>query len=335
MILYRLIRCYLKIGLYFFYKKITVSGKENIPDNGAILYVANHQNAMIDPLIIATSTKSMFFLTRASAFKNKLVSKFLRAIQMIAIYRVRDGVDSKALNEAVFEECLEVFTKNKSILIFPEGSHSIKRQVRPLRYGFTRMTIDYLIANPDKDLQIVPIGLNYTNTKNYAEEVYLIFGKPIKSRELLVEDDLQKTKSNLINEVRDNLKKITVHIEEDNYAEVFNSLAEKDYLNPIITNKKIKSANFKAVTIPSKSKNIFYHLMQLNSIIPFLIWFWLRKKIEAKEFISTAKYSLGLTVFPLFYGLQTIAVAVFFGNTMAIYYVALCFILVFLSTKTR
>ena len=75
--------------------------------------------------------------------------------------------------------------------------------------------------------------------------------------------------------------------------------------------------------------------MQLNSIIPFLIWFWLRKKIEAKEFISTAKYSLGLTIFPLFYGLQTIAVAVFFGNTMAIYYVALCFILVFLSTKTR
>lgn len=333
--LYLIIRFYMKIGLYFFYKKITISGKESIPKKGAILYVVNHQNAMMDPLIVATTTKPTYFLARASAFKNKLVSTFLRSIQMIAIYRVRDGVDSKALNESVFDACLDLFNNNKSMLIFPEGSHSVKRQIRSLRAGFTRITIDYLTANPNKDLQIVPIGLNYNNTFNYAKEVHIIYGETIKAREFFNRDSKTETKNNLINEVHKQLKAITVHIEEDNYQKVHASITEKEYLDPITTNERIKTLNFKRIKTVSNSKNIFYYLMQLNSIFPFLIWYWLQPKITSKEFISTAKYSLGLTVFPLFYTLQAVVINSFFGNIIALCYVALCFILVFLSTKTR
>ena len=115
MILYRLIKAYIKFAIFLFYKEVKISGKENIPKKGPILFVANHQNAMMDPLIVATATKhTMYFLARASAFKNKIASKLLRAIHAIAIYRVRDGVNSKALNEAVFAECLSLFNKGEN-----------------------------------------------------------------------------------------------------------------------------------------------------------------------------------------------------------------------------
>ena len=76
MFLYRIVKLYVKTGLFLFYKKITITGEKNIPKNKAILFVANHQNAMMDPLIVATATnKTMYFLARASAFKNKIAAK--------------------------------------------------------------------------------------------------------------------------------------------------------------------------------------------------------------------------------------------------------------------
>jgi len=338
MLVYTLVKSYIKTAILLFYKQVKISGRENIPKNGPILFVANHQNAMMDPLIVATATdKTMYFLARASAFKNKIAAKLLRVIHAIAIYRVRDGVDSKALNEAVFDECLSLFNQNKNILIFPEGSHSVKRQVRSLRAGFTRMTLDYLLANPDKDLLIVPIGLNFDDTVSYAKSLHIVFGKPINSRQFFDKEDLNKSRGNLINEVHYQLTKVTVHIDNDNYEEQFNSLTKEDFLHPVETNKKLNTKNQKPKTKDQspKPKNIFYYLMMLNSIFPFLIWKWLELKIKEKEFISTAKFSLGITIFPLFYFLQTLLVYHFFGGFYTLSYIVLCFVLVILSTKTR
>ncbi len=336
MILYKVVKFYVKTGLHLFYKNIRVSGKENIPKNGPILFVANHQNAMMDPLVVATATNNtMYFLARASAFKKKIASKLLRSIHAIAIYRVRDGVNSKALNEAVFNECLGLFNEKQNILIFPEGSHSQKRQVRSLRAGFVRMTIDYLIANPTKNLKIVPVGLNYSDTFNYAEKLHVVFGEPINSRQFFNEDDINTSRSKLINEVHQKLKNVTVHIDSENYENVYASLTKEDFLNPIATNKKIDNEIATPKNNKQKKKNIFYYLLILNSIVPFLIWGWLKPKIKELEFISTAKFSLGLTIFPINYFIQTIFINAFFGNVIAFTYVLFTFILVFLSTKTR
>lgn len=330
MLLYKIVKFYVKTGLFLFYKNILISGEENIPKNKPILFVANHQNAMMDPLLVATSTpKVMYFLARASAFKNKIAAKLLNAIHAIAIYRVRDKVDSKKLNEAVFKQCLNLFNEKQNILIFPEGSHSAKRQIRSLRAGFTRMTIDYLLNNPKKDLIIIPVGLNYTDTQNYAESVHIKYGKPIFSRTFFNEDDLNKTKGNLINEVKKQLKKVTIHIDDENYEEDIKQFNKQDFL--FID----KASQYSKLKIKHSKFSIFYTLMKLNSIFPFFIWHWLKPKIKEKEFLSTAKFSLGLTAFPLFYFLQSLVVLKLFGGIFALTYLIISFILVFLSTKTR
>ena len=341
--LYTIVRFYVKIGLHLFYKKIEVVGLENIPKKGAVLFVANHQNAMMDPILIGTNNpRILYFLARASAFKNKIAGKLLNEINAIAIYRVRDGVDSKKRNEAVFKKCTNLLNKNKSILIFPEGSHDKVRRVRSLRAGFTRITIDYLLNNPDKEFYIIPVGINYSNTVNYAKEVKIIYGKPILASKLFNKENLDKSRSILLVEVHQKLKEITVHIEEENYETILASLTEKDFLTPKITNSKLKTLkpqtpNSKPQTqnLKPQTQNIFYYIMMVNSFIPFLVWKWLKPKIKATEFISTAKFSLGLTIFPIVYFLQTLLVNHFFGNTVALIYVVFCFLIIILSSKTR
>ncbi len=340
MLLYHLVKTYIKTGLFLFYKKTTVLGKENIPEKGPILFVANHQNAMMDPLVVATSTKkTMYFLARASAFKNKIAAKLLTAIHAIAIYRVRDGVNSKELNEAVFSHCNDLLNQHKNILIFPEGSHHIVRKVRSLRAGFTRITFDFLNENKEANLVIIPIGLNYSNTINYAKSLTIIYGKPIYTRQFYNETNLEKSTDNLIKEVHQKLSALTVHIEDsENYNTILNHLNETELLTPQQTNEKIKKINFTENLKKKKAtkiKNVFYYIMVLNSIFPFLIWKWLQPKIDAIEFVSTAKYALGLTIFPLFYFIQTILIYIFFGGTFAMLYILLCFLLIILSTKTR
>lgn len=338
--LYNSVRLYVKIGLNLFYKKIDVVGLENIPKKGVVLFVANHQNAMMDPILIGTNIpRKLYFLARASAFKNKIAGKLLNAIHAIAIYRVRDGVDSKKLNEAVFKQCNDLLNNNKSILIFPEGSHSYLRKVRSLRAGFVRIALDYLEKNPDKEFHIIPIGMNYSNTRDYAKEIRIIYGKPILASQFYFKEDLNKSKNTLINEVHKKLKELTVHIEnEENHDAIISTILEKEFLTPKITNNKIQNLGKQNSTFKiqhSKSKNFFYYLMQLNSIVPILFWKWLKPKVKQVEFISTAKFSLGLTIFPLVYFIQTLLVNHFFGNFYAAIYVCFCFLTVLLSTKTR
>jgi len=338
MILYRLVKFYIKTGLFLFYKKISIIGEENIPKKGPILFVANHQNAMMDPLVVATSTNTvMYFLARASAFKNKVAAKLLSAINAIAIYRVRDGVNSKALNESVFGHCTSLLSNGKSILIFPEGSHNIVRKVRPLRAGFTRIAFDYLAKNEGEDLIIIPIGLNYNNTINYAKSLHIIYGKPISAAKYFDKNNRNKSTGDLIKVVHKKLSELTVYIDDsENYDSIISSLAEDDFLTPIKTNNSIKNLNTNISKFKEpKSKNIFYFLMMFNSFFPFLIWKWLHPKVQALEFISTAKFSLGITAFPIFYILQSFVVSHFFGSFYAFLYLIISFLLVFISTKTR
>jgi 1-acyl-sn-glycerol-3-phosphate acyltransferase len=339
-VLYHSVKFYIKTGLFLFYKKISVKGKENIPKTGPILFIANHQNAMMDPLIVATSTnKTLYFLARASAFKNKIGAKLLNAIHAIAIYRVRDGVNSTELNKVVFKNCLKVLNDNHSILIFPEGSHNIRHKVRSLRKGFTKIAFDYIKENSNKELHIVPVGINYSNKTGYASEVTILYGKPILASNFYNEADINKSIGDLIQKAHNQLKSVTVHIDDDtNYDTILSQLTDQELLNPTQTNKKISeliSINLKLHFSKSKKKNIFYYLMMINSILPFLVWKWLHPKIKEIEFTSTAKFSLGLTVFPLFYFVQTILIWFYFGINFAFAYVLLCFALVYMSSKTR
>jgi 1-acyl-sn-glycerol-3-phosphate acyltransferase len=202
------------IGIRTFYKRHKVTGYKNIPKNKPVIFASNHQNAFMDPVVIAVKlTKPTYYLVRADVFKKKLVAKIFYSINMLPIYRERDGVDTVQANEKVFNTCYEILSKNRPIIIFPEGNHGNLKNLRPLKKGFARIALGAEEKyGKEIDVQIVPVGLNYSNHHNMGAELLINFGKPIDASEWLKDgtgieintttQHLQKEMSNLIIDIQ-------------------------------------------------------------------------------------------------------------------------------------
>ncbi len=338
---YLLFKIYISTGLFFFYKKIKTYDKKNIPKKGAILLVSNHKNALIDPLIIATTMKrDVHFLARASAFKIKAVGWFLSTINMIPIYRIRDGKDSITKNEEVFNKCSEVLNNKNALLIFPEGTHFIKRSVQPLKKGFARIAFGSLEKHPDLQIHILPVGINYTKQTLFGESASLYFGKPFLATDFYKKNDINSSIENLKNEVAEKLKKLTTHIEDENYDTTLEQLGNVDFLQPKKVNELIKELpnsepNNSTKKAPSFAWKTLKSIVAINSFIPISIFKSFIPKIKEIEFISTAKFGIGITAFPLFYWLQSLLVDYFFGGTIALIYLVTSYILVLVIAKAK
>ena len=173
------VKIYLKIGIFFYFRSIKIIGMENVPKNKATLILSNHQNALLDALLIATQLPQFsYFLTRASVFKVPLVSRFLKSLNMLPVYRIRDGWSNLSNNNSIFETCSAVLEQKGTVVIFPEGNHNLERRVRPLSKGFTRIVFDTISTKPQIDLYLLPVGMNYENAKDYVDSAALYIGPP-------------------------------------------------------------------------------------------------------------------------------------------------------------
>ncbi|MDC9723260.1 MAG: lysophospholipid acyltransferase family protein [Urechidicola sp.] len=340
---YQFMKYYIKLALFFYYKKIKLVGRENIPKNGAIMFVCNHPNALIDPLLIKTNTfKDLYVLTRAGAFVNKFVIAIFESVKMIPIYRKRDGYNSVTKNDAVFEKCYDTLNDKKAILIFAEGSHSLLRKVRPLTKGFARIIYGSFEKYPELDIQIVPIGVNYKSPMKYPDSVEIHFGKPITAKKYYNNDDILSSIESLKETVHNSLTELVSHIPGD--TETYETSLAKlkslnnDFSDPIKTNNLIKELDsLVANTAHKKSKNtksILYYLVYINSIIPWLFWNKVKKGIKEPEFISTFRFAVGATLFPLFYIIQSFIASVFYGKTIALVYFSLSILSSLILAKT-
>ncbi|MDH3321779.1 MAG: lysophospholipid acyltransferase family protein [Flavobacteriaceae bacterium] len=341
---YHFLKLYVSLGLSFFYKKIRVHGIENIPKNKAVMFLSNHPNALIDPLLIATNNqRNTHYLTRAAVFNNPIIKKLLYSINMIPVYRTRDGIGSKKLksaNEEIFSYCYEILNKKKALLIFPEGSHNIQRRVRSFRKGFARIVFGAMDLNNDLEIDIIPVGVNYTDVEAYASKVSIYFSKPISVRPYWEIEDRIKAIQSLKTVAYEQLKSVTNHIDDEaNHDTIVKLFKKEEFLNPKKVNKKLESLkiidDLEQSTEVSSNFNPLLFIVKINSFFPLLIWKNLRTKINEREFIATFKFAIGITAFPVFYFLQTWVVNHFFGSAIGYSYLIFSFLSVFILTKTK
>ena len=80
--------------LRLYYPRIEVEGRERIPSQGAVLFVANHPNSLMDPALIGFATRRpVHFFAKAPLFDVPVFGALMRALGMVPAYR---GQDDKA-----------------------------------------------------------------------------------------------------------------------------------------------------------------------------------------------------------------------------------------------
>lgn len=179
--LYRIFKWLFTTTVRVYFRTISVKGSENIPKSGPVVFVANHNSAFMDPILLAVHIKRpLYFLARGESFTSVFISKFFNQLHMIPIYRPEVCPDKVHKNKKVFEDCYQHLTKGKTLLIFPEGFSKTVRDLRPLKTGTARMSLEAEKRNDfHLGVQVIPIGINYSNPHRFRSQVFLNIGEPL------------------------------------------------------------------------------------------------------------------------------------------------------------
>ncbi|APQ19353.1 hypothetical protein A9200_09125 [Maribacter hydrothermalis] len=319
-----MVKYVVKTGLYGYHKKIVISGLENIPKDKPVLFLPNHQSALIDILLIATDcNRKPFFLTRSDVFNGKFLKRVFSYFQMLPIYRMRDGRETLTNNSFIFDTCAEILNDGNAIVIFPEANHNLQRRVRPLSKGFTRIIMRSFELYPNLDIQLVPVGLNYKNAVHFPDQVAVRYGKPISAKSLFNVKAINQSSQIIKDSVALALKELTTHIENE-YDLTLNRLMNDkvNFLNPSEVNKTILSysqqqQHIEIIPVDQEKTDFFKLLFEVLNFPIVTLWrLWLKPKVPEAEFMGTFRFALAFICYPIY--LLTIFLILFYFFPLAL-----------------
>ena len=136
--------------------RFKIRGDENIPARGAAVLVCNHVS-FIDPmLLMAASSRPVYFLMDHRIFKMRLLGWLFRLAKAIPVAAHADDPDAY---EAAFEAAAQVLRNGDVLAIFPEGGLTPDGELQPFKGGIMK-----ILENADRDgLQVAVIPMALTN----------------------------------------------------------------------------------------------------------------------------------------------------------------------------
>jgi glycerol-3-phosphate O-acyltransferase/dihydroxyacetone phosphate acyltransferase len=169
-----------RLILRIFYRSLEVRGAERIPRGRPLVIVANHVNALIDPiLLVGTLPVFPSFLAKSTLWGNPVLRPFLDAAGAIPVYRRQDeGVDP-AKNAETFARSHELLARGGTLALFPEGISHSHPALQPLKTGAARIVLEAERKFPGTGALIVPVGLTFDAKHLFRSRVLVRVGEPI------------------------------------------------------------------------------------------------------------------------------------------------------------
>lgn len=222
---YNILYAYVSVIHRLYYKRITVVGTEKIPSDTPVIFAPNHQNALMDAFaVMFPIRKHVVFMARADIFKKPFIAKLLNSLQILPIYRIRDGYGELGRNQEVFDKTVDVLKSNMPLCILPEGNHEGLKRLRPLKKGIFRIAFQTEESNSfNLNLSIVPVGIDYSDYFNAGADLTVVYGTPIKIADYAAQyrENEQKTINTLMNVLAENMRSIMIHIPEQHYELIY------------------------------------------------------------------------------------------------------------------
>lgn len=199
----RLIHAVISIALRLFFRRIETSRAHLVPAGGALIFVLNHPNGLIDPgLVFAALPRRISFLAKSTLFRMPVIGRLLRTIEVLPLYRRSDAGEDVSQNLRTFTECRELLARGRCIALFPEGYSHNAPKLQPLKTGAARIALGARVEG----LKVVPVGLYYTSKTSFRGEALLRFGEPLDVPAVEPDEDGEPP--------REEVRKLSARIEE-------------------------------------------------------------------------------------------------------------------------
>jgi 1-acyl-sn-glycerol-3-phosphate acyltransferase len=186
--IYTLLRWITGIALHWFYNDIRIVGAERIPVSGPLLIAVNHQNALVDSLIVGWLVPRRITMTaKATLADNALIAILFRVLHVVPLRRVSDEIRKqnglaldRSRNAQAFAEIFNLLERNGALLIFPEGKSHNEAGLEPLKTGLARLALQARDEHRITGLRILPLGLVFEDKSRPGTAVAALVGQAIE-----------------------------------------------------------------------------------------------------------------------------------------------------------
>ena len=202
------------------YRKIEVTGKENIPTDGAVIIAPNHCNTLMDALVILQAFKDeSVFGARADIFNKPFIAKIMTFVRILPMVRQRDGLRNVLKNNETQEIIVDTLENKVRFCMYPEGRHRPAHSLQTLGKGTFRAALAANSKFGDKmPVYLVPTGIEYGDYFRYRSTCLITFGEAINVTEFVkglnVENEVQMIEP-LRKELASRMSKLITFIKDD------------------------------------------------------------------------------------------------------------------------
>ena len=167
-----ILKLFIRAALWLFCAEINTKNKYLSNSKGPLLIIANHPNSFLDAIIIASRYhRRIHFLARGDVFTKKHHRLLLKLLNMIPVYRLREGKEFLHLNEYAFIESVKLLKKKEAVLIFIEGTCLNKNELQPFKKGTARIVQGCHAENLFPTIHLA--GIAYNNFRGIGKRVNL------------------------------------------------------------------------------------------------------------------------------------------------------------------
>jgi 1-acyl-sn-glycerol-3-phosphate acyltransferase len=178
------------IPIFLFFYNYRVTGRENVPKQGAYIACANHVTA-IDPIFVGISLPHrMYFMAKAELF----INVFLRALMKgLGAFPIKRGeADIKSIKTS-----LKLLNGGKVLALFPEGTRNKTAEIKA-EPGIAMLAIKSKVP-------VLPVAI--MSSYKFFKRTKVIIGKPIDFTEYynkkLLNEDYLKISLDIMNNINE------------------------------------------------------------------------------------------------------------------------------------
>jgi len=217
---------YVKFFFFHYYGKVEVKGLKNIPRNAPVIFAPNHQNALMDALIVLFSAPGdMVFLARADIFNKPLMAYLMNSLKILPVFRQRDGASELGKNVDIFEISVDLLKRKHNLCVMPEGNHGHQRKLRTIVKGIFRIAFKAQEeSGAEPFVKIVPVGIDLGDYVKHNTTLFINYGEPIEISEYweqYVENNARGINA-IKKRLKDDLTPLMIDIQdEENYEAIY------------------------------------------------------------------------------------------------------------------
>ena len=167
-----ILKLFIRAALWLFCAEINTKNKYLLNTSGPLLIIANHPNSFLDAIIIGSRyNRRIHFLARGDVFTKRHHRFLLKLLNMIPVYRLREGKEFLHLNEYAFVESVRLLKNKEAVLIFIEGICLNTNELQPFKKGTARILQGCHAENHFPQIHLA--GIAYNNFKGIGKRVNL------------------------------------------------------------------------------------------------------------------------------------------------------------------